>query len=507
MVIRNLIGCSLLIVARLSLTHTVCAQSPPNPNYVRQEIYPSYQDFKNDLFAIVGIADPTQRASQLNTFWNALQAAGQVPYAQGSQVAFLYRGSAGTVAWPGDFNGWNPGSSSWQGTQFAGTDLWIVEKTFPVDARLDYKVVLNGSNWILDPANPLQMWGGFGPNNELRMPDYVFPQETVRQAGDPQGTLTGNITTFSTNLGYNVNYRVYTPAGYDSQSLTSLPVVYVTDGHEYLADYLGSMVVVLDNLINSRDLRPTMAVFIDPRDPSNQSNNRRATEYTGNPNFANFVADELAALVDNAYRTDASPSGRTILGTSLGGVNSAYFGGTRSDVFENIAVQSPSNFPNIFNLYATQALQDEVDLFMTAGTIGDGNGGSAFANILNNYGYNYSFLQTNEGHSWGNWRALLDSILIGLIGPSPYSADFDNDVDVDSNDLATWLNAFGVGNLGDADGDGDSDGLDFLAWQRQFGSGVGAVLSPTAAVPEPTSATSLLLLSVIALQSRLRKNR
>lgn len=506
MVIRNLMGCSFLIVARLCLTQTGYAQSPPNPNYVRQEIYPTYQAFKDDLLTIVGIADPAQRTSQLNSFWNALQAAGQVPYAQDNQVAFLYRGSAGTVAWPGDFNGWNPGSSSWQGTQFAGTDLWIVEKTFPVDARLDYKVVLNGSTWILDPANPLQMWGGFGPNNELRMPDYVFPQETVRQTGVPRGILTGNNTTFSSSLGYNVNYRIYTPAGYDLQSLTNLPVVYVTDGHEYLADHLGSMVVVLDNLINSRDLRPTMAVFIDPRDPSNQANNRRATEYTGNPNFANFVADELAALVDSAYRTDASPSGRTILGTSLGGVNSAYFGGTRSDVFENIAVQSPSNFTSIFNLYATQALQDEVDLFMTAGTIGDGSGGPSFANTLNNQGYNYSFLQTNEGHSWGNWRALLDSILIGLIGPSPYSADFDNDIDVDSADLATWLSAFGLSDLADADGDGDSDGSDFLEWQRQFGSGVGVVSSSTA-VPEPTSACSLFVLGLMLVQLWSRNRR
>ena len=36
----------------------------------------------------------------------------------------------------------------------------------------------------------------------------------------------------------------------------------------------------------------------------------------------------------------------------------------------------------------------------------------------------------------------------------------------------------------DADGDGDSDGTDFLAWQRQFGSGAGAITTQQA-VPEP----------------------
>ncbi len=43
-------------------------------------------------------------------------------------------------------------------------------------------------------------------------------------------------------------------------------------------------------------------------------------------------------------------------------------------------------------------------------------------------------------------------------------ADFDNDGDVDGNDLAQWEDNFGA----DADSDGDTDGADFLAWQRQF---------------------------------------
>ncbi len=485
-----------------SLSH---AQSPPNPDYVRQEIYPSYQDFKNDLLATVGIADPTARSAAVNSLWTTLRSAGQVPYAQDNQVAFLYRGSASSVSWPGDFNGWNPGSATYQGTQFPGTDLWMVEKSFPTDARLDYKVVLNGSNYILDPANPLQMWGGFGPNNELRMPEYVFPQETVRQASVPRGVLTGNVRTFSSNLGYNVNHRVYTPAGYTTQNLDELPVVYVTDGHEYSADHLGSMVVVLDNLIASGDLRPTMAVFIDPRDPTSGVN-RRGDQYTGSASFASFVADELVPLVDANFRTQSAAEGRTILGTSFGGVNSAYFGATRSDVFGNIAVQSPSNFGSIFNLYASQSLQEEVEIFMTAGTIGDGSGGPNFANILNSEGYNYSFVQRNEGHSWGQWRGLLDEVLIGLIGPSPFSADFDNDVRVTASDLALWQGAYGVNGLGDSDGDGDSDGADFLTWQRQFGSGSSVAsalrLPPSAfelAVPEPGTFGLLFLTATSAL--------
>jgi hypothetical protein len=49
----------------------------------------------------------------------------------------------------------------------------------------------------------------------------------------------------------------------------------------------------------------------------------------------------------------------------------------------------------------------EVDIFITAGTIGDGSCGSNFATMLVDGGYDFSFVQTNEGHSWSNWRALL----------------------------------------------------------------------------------------------------
>ncbi|NOZ39404.1 MAG: hypothetical protein GXP24_04160 [Planctomycetes bacterium] len=77
------------------------------------------------------------------------------------------------------------------------------------------------------------------------------------------------------------------------------------------------------------------------------------------------------------------------------------------------------------------------------------------------------------------------AVTLQVLGSS-FTADFDNDGDVDGSDLTTWETSFGAGAGADADGDEDSDGADFLAWQRQFGSGV-PVLSATQAVPEPTT--------------------
>jgi T5SS/PEP-CTERM-associated repeat protein len=76
----------------------------------------------------------------------------------------------------------------------------------------------------------------------------------------------------------------------------------------------------------------------------------------------------------------------------------------------------------------------------------------------------------------------------------PFSpADFDNDGDVDGDDLAQWKGDFGVNGLSSADDDGDSDGHDFLAWQQQLGGGVPAAIA-SATVPEPASWVIALLL-------------
>lgn len=83
-----------------------------------------------------------------------------------------------------------------------------------------------------------------------------------------------------------------------------------------------------------------------------------------------------------------------------------------------------------------------------------------------------------------------------------FSADFDDDGDVDPTDLAIWRGAFDLNQLGDADGDNDSDGNDFLTWQRQVGSK--PVVPAAHAVPEPGG---FALLSTVCCGTALRARR
>lgn len=78
-----------------------------------------------------------------------------------------------------------------------------------------------------------------------------------------------------------------------------------------------------------------------------------------------------------------------------------------------------------------------------------------------------------------------------------HSADFDFDGDVDAEDLTDsvngWQARYGEG----------LDGSDFLAWQRQYGSGVSTPLSGQA-VPEPSTLTLLIGLLSLNWARRLR---
>jgi len=70
-------------------------------------------------------------------------------------------------------------------------------------------------------------------------------------------------------------------------------------------------------------------------------------------------------------------------------------------------------------------------------------------------------------------------------------ADFDEDGDVDGDDLVKWKAGYGANGdadhmAGDADGDKDVDGNDFLNWQRGVGNGVLAKPA-VGAVPEPAT--------------------
>lgn len=411
----------LVVGSAMLLTPISC--KPTAEAQPRQEVpvpalktsFSSYFEFRQQVNAICNYPEASKRTDLLNRFWDTLKLLDQIPFKYGDSVAFMYRGQATQVRWAGDFNGWSSVALGYLGTRQAETDLYLCEQVYPSDARLDYKIVVDG-NWILDPANPHQQMSGFGPNSELRMPDWQADPFTFPQTSLTKGSLSEAFTIQSkaANLGYTVSYRVYTPFGFGATD--TLPVLYMTDGHEYANQQQGAMLTVLDRTIAEQRMQKIVVVFIDPRVPPG-GNNRRFTEYIRNPKFLSFVADEMVPVIDSSYHTRRSAANRGIGGTSLGGWNAAYFGLNRSDVFGKLLIHSPAFDAQMATEYQQSAVLP-LKIFMSTGLINDTQvRARQMRDVLQNKGYQLSYQEVNQGHSWGNWRALLNEPLEYLFPP------------------------------------------------------------------------------------------
>ncbi len=395
-----------LLAALFLAAAPIAAQPAPTPHVARAPLFDTAALLLDTLETVAALPE-SRRHAALDALWERLARGHQIPFAVGDTAVLLFRGEAKQVAWAGDFTGWQPRLA---GTRLPGTDLWYRAVRLPADARMDYKLVLDGSAWQLDPANPLQVWSGFGPNSELRMPDYRYPLETVPDPAAAKGTLAAPVRMESAALGYAVQYRVYTPVLYSTHA--GLPTLYVTDGHEYAPDHLGGLVATLDNLIGRGDIEPVVAVFIDPRNPDSLAHNRREQEFLANPKYVAFVADELRPTIEKQYRVRQDADGRVVLGTSFGGFFATYLGAERPDLFRRLAIQSPAYWPqpDIVTRYeGAPAVPYHITL--SQGTVADGDGGTRLADVLARNGYTFSYQTRNEGHSWGHWRALLPHVL------------------------------------------------------------------------------------------------
>lgn len=370
------------------------------------------QDF---TATIRSLYDTTKSA----TVYQQLSTEKKIPFIANDSVLFLYKGEATSVTWMGDFNGWGYDSNyPNKGKKIPHTNLWILKASFPKNARLDYKIVLNGDNYILDPENQHQQWSGVGggsPNSELRMPDWKEDEE-LQSKNIAHGKIKNDVLFNSKTLDYQITYSVYLPAGYEA--LGKLPVAYVTDGYEYMHPQLGNMITVLDNLIAEKKMAPIMAVFVDNREPVNRQNNRRMKELAMSAIYLDFFVKELIPEIEKNYPAAADAKKRAIIGTSMGGLTATYFAFTRPDVFGLAGVQSPAFWtkPQIYQLCNNPA-NPTMKISMTTGLINDTSKESRkMKDILEANSCQYHYREVNEGHSWGNWRNLIDDVLVDLFG-------------------------------------------------------------------------------------------
>ena len=229
-----------------------------------------------------------------------------------------------------------------------------------------------------------------------------------------KGTVSPDIRITSDILGYDLQYRVYLPA--NPESLGALKVLYVTDGQSYIRN--GRMPRLLDRLIDDQRIEPIIAVFVDPRDPDNSSVNRRNEQFLCNADYFRFYAEELIAAVEAEYNVVDAREGRAILGLSFGATNAACFVLRGHDVFADFGMQSPANHPIPALLPSFEKMPLlPVNIFLSTGKPNDNTRANRkFRDILQSKGYRMKYVEVSKGHSWENWRPLLDDVLLYFYG-------------------------------------------------------------------------------------------
>lgn len=340
-----------------------------------------------------------ERQAVADSFLNTVSAFPIIEY--DTLVHFIYTGDAQSVSIAGDQTQWSPSLNL---MRIEGTTFWSLSTHYERDARLDYKIVLNNSNWILDPRNPNTCTGGYGPNSELRMPFDPVPPEISYYADIPHGSVHDTLC-HSTALNNNRTMKIYLPPNYPEAG-KKYPVILFHDGPEYLS--LGATANILDYLIANGSIKPVIALFVPPVD--------RNAEYAGTKKdlFISFIADELMPAIDGGYATTSDPQQRATVGASNGGNIALYLGVKHPELFGCIAAQSSNVIPSISDALLTGPLLP-LNFYLDIGTYDIGVLIPMVHNldsILTLRQYPHQMLDIHQGHSWGNWKEHLKIPLI-----------------------------------------------------------------------------------------------
>lgn len=349
----------------------------------------------------VNAADASEHAELVSDFL----ASTTVPHFENDSTAvFLWQGDADSVMVTGDFTGW-----SRQGRpmiRIDDTDLWYQRSVFEPDARLDYKIVLNGEEMILDPRNPHRGPGGWGENSAVHMPAYPPSPEIEPDSTVAGGTLHDH-TFVSEIMSNERKVAVYTPHGYDADRTDPYPVILYHDGSDY-TDIAGTT-TILDNLIAWGRIESIVAVFANPLD--------REAEYAvgDTDRFTQMLVDELMPWVESTYHVASDPRERAVTGPSYAGIASARHCFRHPEEFGLCAPFSASLWVSDQALLNEMAKSDltTIKWYVDWGTYEEpiGRDSRRFSAILKDQGASFVANEWHEGHAWGSWRAHQDNML------------------------------------------------------------------------------------------------
>jgi predicted alpha/beta superfamily hydrolase len=313
------------------------------------------------------------------------------------------------------------GPLSWgrgQDATWTANDEWKL--TLQLTAAIELKPLFDdatwaiGPNWTLQPGQTLDVWPHF-----------------FRGAGQLD-TVDGWT---SNRLGNSRSIRVYLPPAYLENSGQRFPVVYMHDGQNLFDDSLSfggvswNIAGAMDQGARDASIHEAIIVGVD-------NTADRMSEYTpvvdadyggGNADaYLDFLVNELKPWVDARYRTLPGRADTAIMGSSLGGLVSAYAGLKRPDVFGLVGAVSPSTWwANDYILGAVQqskgAALQPLRVYVDSGDAGPSNDDvtntAKLAQAYKDLGLPVQYVVQHGGqHNESYWRQRAPGALGFLLG-------------------------------------------------------------------------------------------
>ncbi len=222
----------------------------------------------------------------------------------------------------------------------------------------------------------------------------------------------------SPTAGLTRRLTVYTPAGYETSG-KEYPVLYLLHGiggDENAWSELGRAAQILDNLIAQGKAEPML--------PGETSEGFKVPTMmlpkTMEGSFETAFPD-VVNFIEKTYRVKKDKDHRAIAGLSMGGFHSLFISINNPDMFGYVGLFSaavdqqqtdPKGFPNVYvdrNAKIDRLFSKNPKLFW----IGCGKTDFLYKNnadlraYLDGKNHKYTYLETEGGHIWRNWRIYL----------------------------------------------------------------------------------------------------
>lgn len=309
-----------------------------------------------------------------------------------------------------------------------GDGLWTFTTVPTISELYRYEFIIDG-NYTVDATAPYTIRDGEVLRNVFVVPGEVGNLTMVQDV--PHGTVSK--IWYPSSLGYDRRMSVYTPYGYEQNTKKKYPVLYLLHGgggdeNEWLN--LGRAAQIMDNLIAAGKVNPMIVVMPNghigmtaaPGENSHGYANAKTSRFAGRtePNAYEATFMDVVNYIDKTYRTIPDRKNRAICGLSMGGGHTAVISANYPDTFGYVgllsaAVRSYSKddprsteMTQDFDMKLEQLFSNKPFYWIA---IGDEDflyeANKAFRAELDEKEYDYTYLESDCGHVWKNWRHYL----------------------------------------------------------------------------------------------------